>query len=310
MNGLFFLSLDFEGMWGAIGGLSDSGVTAFKDRVRQNDTIVPSLLKLFSKYDIHATWAVVGAMMCKDGDEVFSLMDRDVRYDNWNISFKELAGSIKEPELYFFEELVQTVSNTPNQEIATHTFSHYYANEPGTNDELLEQEIKLAQKKSQEVCGKEVVTLIMPRNQIEGVNQELLGKYGVQALRGRADYNNYGHGKIRKVINFLDCYLPLVPRTYKRPDNKERPINLKASVFFRTYFKRLAILEPLKIARIKFEMTKAARRGECFHLWFHPHNMGTNLHVNLKALEKIFIHYQRLNKQYGFESITMSEYAQ
>ena len=57
-------------------------------------------------------------------------------------------------------------------------------------------------------------------------------------------------------------------------------------------------------------MTKAAKNGYLFHLWFHPHNFGKNTENNFKNLENIFKTYQKLKKKYGFESSTMSELAE
>ena len=57
-------------------------------------------------------------------------------------------------------------------------------------------------------------------------------------------------------------------------------------------------------------MTRAARGGYCFHLWFHPHNIGTNVTYNIESLEEILKHYQILNQKYGFESLAMGEYVE
>jgi hypothetical protein len=54
-------------------------------------------------------------------------------------------------------------------------------------------------------------------------------------------------------------------------------------------------------------MEEAARKGECFHLWWHPHNFGTNLYQNLITLEELLRFHVALRDRYGVVSMTMRE---
>ena len=56
-------------------------------------------------------------------------------------------------------------------------------------------------------------------------------------------------------------------------------------------------------------MTQAAKAGEIYHLWWHPHNFGWHPKENLKDLEQILQHYQYLHEEYGMQSLTMGELA-
>lgn len=69
----------------------------------------------------------------------------------------------------------------------------------------------------------------------------------------------------------------------------------------------LRFLEWLKVRRIKNSMTHAAKHGEIFHLWWHPHNMGIDQEENFKNLETILKHYQTLKRTYGIESASMHD---
>jgi hypothetical protein len=88
------------------------------------------------------------------------------------------------------------------------------------------------------------------------------------------------------------------------------PIDIPASRFLRAYSPRLRILEPIRLARIKKEMTFAARTGRLYHLWWHPHNFGVNTELNLRFLRRILDHYRALHVIYGMESTNMGEAAQ
>ena len=54
-------------------------------------------------------------------------------------------------------------------------------------------------------------------------------------------------------------------------------------------------------------MAHAAKQGEVFHLWWHPHNFGAHTEENLMTLRLICKHYEHLHNKYGMESIFMKE---
>jgi hypothetical protein len=57
-------------------------------------------------------------------------------------------------------------------------------------------------------------------------------------------------------------------------------------------------------------MTYAARNNLLYHLWWHPHNFGKDQEQNFAFLRDILSHYQKLNQDYGFTSITMGGLAE
>ena len=54
-------------------------------------------------------------------------------------------------------------------------------------------------------------------------------------------------------------------------------------------------------------MLNAAKTGNGFHLWWHPHNFGRNLSKNMAFLTCILNYYRVLNAEYGMDSLNMSE---
>ncbi|MGI9405838.1 MAG: hypothetical protein ACR2O4_05665, partial [Hyphomicrobiaceae bacterium] len=85
--------------------------------------------------------------------------------------------------------------------------------------------------------------------------------------------------------------------------------NVRSSRFLRPYSPRLRRLEPLRLSRITRAMTAAARLGETFHLWWHPHNLGSNRSENLDALCHILDHFETLRGEYGMRSLAMEDFA-
>jgi len=55
-------------------------------------------------------------------------------------------------------------------------------------------------------------------------------------------------------------------------------------------------------------MLDAAKRGEIYHLWWHPHNMGRHTEKNLAQLDKILGEFTRLQDRYGMTSANMSDF--
>ena len=53
-------------------------------------------------------------------------------------------------------------------------------------------------------------------------------------------------------------------------------------------------------------MKYAAKNNEVFHLWWHPHNFGSNMEENFYNLEEILKEYTKLNNKYDFKSSTMT----
>ena len=87
------------------------------------------------------------------------------------------------------------------------------------------------------------------------------------------------------------------------------PVNIRASRFLRPWSRPLRHLEGLRLRRIRRELTGASRRGWIYHLWWHPHNFGSDLAENLSFLESILRHFDALRRSSGMESLTMSECA-
>ena len=58
------------------------------------------------------------------------------------------------------------------------------------------------------------------------------------------------------------------------------------------------------------EMKHAAKKKKMFHLWWHPHNFGGDPTRMLKQLNELLLYFSILKTKYGFESNSMSEYAQ
>lgn len=312
-QGAFIVSLDFELLWGVIDkhGPSDYGQT----NVKNVESVLTNLIALFEKYEVKATVGYVGMMFYHGKDALLKDLPL-VRptYKNMDLSpYREgyIDGILKENErMYFAPHLVEKLRRSPNIELGSHTYCHYYCNAEGQTIEEFEADIKKAveQAKAKAIGLK---SIIFPRNQVRDEYLAICAKYGFETYRGNPNhfFSNRREPILNKIGRLFDTYFPITKTTYPYEElTREGGLtNVKASRFFRPYSKKMAFLEWLKIHRIKQELKRAARHGEVYHLWWHPHNFGANMEKNLEQLKSVLETFKQCNTKYGMKSYSMQE---
>ena len=309
------ISLDFELFWGVTDSRTVKNYGANIECVWQS---VPGMLKLFKKYDINATWATVGMLMCKDYKQWSELrpliMPTYKRESCSTYSAAVLARDL--PKLFFARPLVEQILATDGQELASHTYSHFYCGEEDTTVEQFVADLDCAKSIFDEYKVKPT-SLVFPRNQVQDEYLNVLMSAGFTAYRGNQDHWIYrdGHlmpvsyGTIRRLIRAADIYLPITGNhTYSSSTNipKGQLINIPASKFLRPVSGH-SIIDKLHLRRIKSGMLEAAKTNSVFHLWWHPHNFGRHNEANLLNLEKLLKYYRVLNHEYRMQSLSMRE---
>lgn len=273
------------------------------------------MLQLFLKYDIHATWAVVGMLYCKNKKELLTRLEGlNIPYDNEAFSPVHNLPDVGEDEVndpyHYGHSLIEAIKEIPNQEIGTHTFTHYYGLEDGQRSEHFEKDLQAVVR-----LNEASTSLVFPRNQVNPEYLQLCREYGITAYRGNEEAWIYGpymkktNTKIRQMLRLMDAYINLSGHhTFSMKDIETEPIaNIKSSRFLRPYSNSLKVLEGLRLKRIKNSLTHAAKNNELYHLWWHPHNFGKNIEENLWFLEEILIHVEYLKGKYSFESMHMRD---
>ncbi len=311
--GSFTISLDFELYW----GMRD---IVFVDEYRENllgvRRAIPEILRLFEEYQIHATWATVGFIKFGSFDEI-ELPSILPEYLNRELSpylyIEKMRGTTDREILmmHFAPELIKEISETAHQEIATHTYSHYYIDEPEINPYAFKADIEKAVELFAE-DGYRIESLILPRNHTHKESLEVLRETKIRRYRGNPSHWAYREGESKKslfvrVYRLLDTYINLSGNHWTASINSANLTEIRSSMFLRPYSKRLRYLESLKIKRIEDAMSSAAKEDKNFHLWWHPHNFGVNLEYNLNNLEEILKHYSSLQREYGMKSLNMME---
>ncbi len=314
-NGAFVISLDFELFWGV---WDVSSIQQYGENIIAVKKAIPAMLDAFDKYNIKATFATVGFLFAKNKKELLnSFPEKKPSYtlQHYNVYKKGLA-LLKTDETddpyHFGYSLLQQIINSPN-ELATHTFSHYYCLENGQTKSEFDADIKAAVK----IAAANNVSLhsiVFPRNQINEAYLDVLKENNISVYRGNPTKWIYKPRKFKSehlLIRFcrmLDAYTAIFGyNTFAITKNNQLPVNIAGSRFLKPYNPSLKFLEKRKLHRILKEMTVAAKKGELYHLWWHPHNFGSHLTENLKMLEVILSHFKHLETNYGFKNYTMRE---
>ncbi len=170
MGGTLLVSLDFELFWGMLDVCS---LDAYRDNVLGGREAIPRLLKLFEKYDIHATWATVGFLFAENYGELsdcFPEKGSMPAYSNEALNpydwFAQIGCDEESAPCFYGSSLIRMVAETPGQEIGSHTFSHYYCREKGQTVEQFRSDMTAAKKIAAD-HGYDLTSVILPRNQCE-----------------------------------------------------------------------------------------------------------------------------------------------
>jgi hypothetical protein len=314
MCGQFVISLDFELHWGATEKWDIVDNIEYFKNARKS---VICILRLFEQYNIHATWATVGYLFAKNKKQLLTFCpDNKPTYENKSLSSyplienRQIGRDEVEDPFHYAPSLIKEIIKTPNQELASHTFSHFYCNEKGQTQDQFKADIQAAQAIAECNFNIRLKSLVLPRNQFNPEYLNVVKENNINTVRSNPQvwfWNS--HAKWTQFARAFDTLLPISKTlTYELPHKcNKKPLLLPASRFLRPYIRREKLIQSLKIKRIKNEMTNAAFREKCYHLWWHPHNFGKFTKENLVALEGLLKHYQRLHMKFDFQSSNMNE---
>ncbi|SHF91569.1 Polysaccharide deacetylase [Salegentibacter echinorum] len=316
MNGALIISLDFELLWGVFDNVNYNDKIEYFHNTRE---VVPKILQLFEKYEISCTWATVGMLFNENWEEWNENIPGTLPgYENKELSAYRFGRSIQNKEtesLCFAPNLIRKIQQTSRQEIATHTYSHYYCLEQGQNSDSFKADLKLAVKMAQ-AFDVELRSLVFPRNQFNREYLEICKNLEIRNVRSNPTnwyWKDTGKDSLlNKIFRTGDAYVGSTNKSYnleELPNRRNEPLSQKASRLLRP-FSPNQTLNSLKIKRIKQEMTKAAKNAEVYHLWWHPHNFGDFPAENLRDLEELLIHYKHLKEEFDFQSLNMQEIEQ
>jgi len=281
------------------------------------------MLSLFSQYNVHSTWAGVGMLFHSNRQSlVENIPLQKPTYNNPKLSAYQYIDEIgigadeNEDPFHYASKLIDKIAATKHQELGSHSFAHFYCNEPGQTVDQFRADLRAAQRAAAKY-GVTLRSLVFPRNQFNDDYLKVCFEEGFTSVRSNpADWfwnieSTEKEGMWKRLNRGLDAYFPMGRKnTYTLSSIQVRegyPICIPASRLLRPYRPKELLLNQFKVNRILSEMESAARNGEVYHLWWHPHNFGNYPKESMEGLTRILEGYQSLKKKYGMESCTMGE---
>lgn len=310
-TGTLVISLDFELIWGVFDHVDINNKKEYFDNTLN---VIPKIIENFVNNDVKATWATVGMLFNDNWEEWhYNIPVNKPTYANIKLdpyAYGKANKNLGLDRFFFAPKIINDLQNAAGQEIGTHTYSHYYCLEQGQTKEQFEADLDLVVKLGNKFKIP-LKSLVFPRNQF---NQEYLEScVNRNILTVRSNPNIWYWDTLKpqtiahKIFRTGDSYLNLGAKSYQKNSiNLNLPSSQPASRFLRPQSK-YNLLNSLRLIRIKEEIINAARNGEVYHLWWHPHNFGIDPQGAIKALQSILEVYDHCKSTYGMESKTMLE---
>lgn len=321
-KGIFVISLDFELHWG---GFEKWPVDRYRHYFANTRTVIPRMLDLFARHQVHVTWATVGMLFHETRQQLENNFPaarpayRDQQLSAYNfISSNGIGESESTDPLHYADSLIRRIIATPHQELASHTFAHYYCNEPGQTPDQFRADLQAARRAAQRY-GHTLRSLVFPRNQFNEDYLRVCYEEGFTSVRDNPrDWfwnirSTQNESKWKRLNRGLDAYFPVGKQNTYTLDSIDvrtgMPLCIPASRLLRPYNPKEFFLNNMKIGRICAEMDRAAARGEVYHLWWHPHNFGSYPEQSMRGLVQIVKHFSMLHDAGKMVSLSMSEVA-
>lgn len=276
------ISLDFELRWG-VRHLYRDDFSKYKVELDGAKSAAVLLCDYFEEKQIASSWATVGALGLRNWDEFFAKMGRDDLNTRSNFLARDDEFLKKNEKYYFAPEIVEHLCSSSYVELASHTFTHLFCCEPHMSEEIFLADGKLVNEVFRSNFGREVRSIVFPRNQENYTNKlttlGITSYRAVEAGDSAASNTLAGNTLIKKLFRFSSSVNPWASRSSSFNKDYSR-----ASLFLRLNLSSVAWR--LHLSRIKNELNTLLD-GECFHLWLHPHNLGSDTNMKLKRIKEV-----------------------
>ncbi len=307
-KGVFTISIDLELAW----GIADKPISAdIRKCLSHEREIVKRLLELFNKYNISATWGIVGHLLdniAYNGDtNPLPQITRPILKNTGFDWFAEYPKRNSDPLWYGKDIMEMILEASPNQDICSHSYSPIPFDEKDININAAISDIINA-KRIHEKFNLPFNVMIFPRN-VAGF-RKILHQYGIKAYRGKTKfwYDKIPSTIITRSFNLLYMILGITPKTVLPCVDEAGLISISDSMllYSRKGIRRLIPNNnPAKISQKG--LTKAIKKQEVFHLWFHPANFYYDTDIQLMIFEKILTHASDLRDNSQLDILTLTQ---
>ena len=272
--GACVISIDTELAWGMAHRRDGS---AARHRFEDEREVVDRILELFARYEIPATWAIVGHLFldrCEcDGDRPhpelvtprYAWLDED-----WLAI--DPCSDLERAPFWYGRDIVDAIVSCPvPQEVASHGFTHVVVDDPACTPEVFASELRAAVRVAGE-RGLALRSFVYPRNAIAQI--PLLAEHGFRCYRGGRPVPPFAGAPAwrRRALALVDTVRPLRGSAVLPARHPSGVWNVPQTYLFAPV-ERGGRLPPAVGRRPIARLRQAARHRSLFHLWFHPYNV-------------------------------------
>lgn len=291
-GGRFVLSFDTELCWGTFDSL---GVSANVDAFANTRDVVADLCELLDRYEVPATWALVGHLLedCNGHHDLPT--PRFDWIDDWYGSLPCATGVDR--EYWYAPDLLDTIRDCDtDQELALHGYTHASLGVGECPPAVARTELERALAVAAE-HDFDPVSFVFPRNEIGHL--DVLRETGVTHYRD-VDARWFERSLpewLRKPFRYADEATRWQPPTvvpFERAGVTAIPGTQQLRPFHGWWRYTPANSQ---IVRAKKGLERAATHGETFHLWTHPFNLARTPGRHLELFDDILEYAARLRAE-------------
>jgi peptidoglycan/xylan/chitin deacetylase (PgdA/CDA1 family) len=294
------ISIDTEMAWGIVHRGSPNTYDWPEER-----SVLSALLDVFDRFEVPATWAIVGHLFLDDCELVDGRAHPEIirpdyawRDEDWFV--EDPCEAATPTSKWYAPDLVDEICGRPTpHEVASHGFSHVMIGAEGCSAEAFDSELRAAAEAARSFDIR-LRSFVYPRNSVG--HQDVLRRHGFVAYRGaRPDPFAALPGVVGRLARAADQIRPTA-RSVVRPVDENGLWNFPATALYGIDHQRgEARLWHHQLHR---RLEHAARHRGLFHLWFHPHNLQRDPERALHRLEGICEHAARLRRAGRLDTLT------
>jgi peptidoglycan/xylan/chitin deacetylase (PgdA/CDA1 family) len=286
------ISIDTEMAWGIVHRGSPNSYHWPEER-----SVLSALLDVFDRYDVPATWAIVGHLFLsgcerRNGRAHPEIVRPDYAWRDEDWFADDPCEPATPTSKWYAPDLVDDIrARSARHEVASHGFSHVMIGAEGCSAEAFDSELRAAADAARPFDLR-LRSFVYPRNSVG--HQEVLRRHGYVAYRGaRLDPFATLPGVVSRLARTADQILPTA-RSVVRPVDEDGLWNFPATARFGIDHRRGDAR--LWLRQLHRRLDHAARHRGLFHLWFHPHNLQRDPELALRGLAGICERAARLRE--------------
>jgi peptidoglycan/xylan/chitin deacetylase (PgdA/CDA1 family) len=259
------ISVDAELAWG-----SHDFERVPTDRVAAAREGWRTLLDHFDRYEVPATWAVVGHLFLSDCDGEHA---EHPSLEGWFDA--DPGGPASASPRWFADGLLEAVADSPvAHDVGGHSFSHRQLN-PDLDPEIARAEVEATVTAARD-RGFDLASFVHPGNVIG--HRDVLADCGFTCYRGRPPTRPSDGTVLQPARKLLSGAVGGDPRLVEPAVDDHDLVNVPASLYLfdvdggPSRALGRAGIDPV-VGRAKRGVDAAADRDGVYHLWLHPNNL-------------------------------------